>query len=520
VSLGTQADIPPLPRRIHELVARHAAERPDALALIDHDGRRLTWREYAHAVDNAVAALREAGVRGGDRVVVVLENCVAVAAMLMAASRLDAWAVLVNARLSAPELDRIRAHCEPRALVFTDAVSPDATRHADRLDARHVEDPLFGSVRIAGNLPCAPEPVEEDNAGQVAAMIYTSGTTGTPKGVMLTHANVLFIAVVSGATRALNAADLVYAVLPISHVFGLASTFLGTVNAGGALMLVPRFDPAHLARALAEGVTVFQGVPAMYAKLLEHLDRAGEALRAPRLRYMSAGGAPLDLDWKRRIEARFGTALNNGYGLTEAAPTVSQTRIDDPRQDDSVGPALPGVVIRIVDQQGRDVPEGDVGEVWVRGPNVMKGYYRDPAATAETVTPDGWLRTGDLGRREPDGALFLVGRSKELIIRSGFNVYPPEVEAAFNAHPEVVQSAVVGRRVSGNEEVIAFVELVPGAGADERALQAFAAERLAPYKRPQHLFVRDHLPASATGKITKHALTLLAQELVAAKDAS
>jgi acyl-CoA synthetase (AMP-forming)/AMP-acid ligase II len=172
--------------------------------------------------------LREAGVRGGDRVVIVLENCVAVAAMLMAASRLDAWAVLVNARLSAPELDRIRAHCEPRALVFTDAVSPDATRHADRLDARHVEDPLFGSVRIAGNLPCAPEPVEEGNAGQVAAMIYTSGTTGTPKGVMLTHANVLFIAVVSGATRALNAADLVYAVLPISHVFGLASTFLGT----------------------------------------------------------------------------------------------------------------------------------------------------------------------------------------------------------------------------------------------------------------------------------------------------
>jgi acyl-CoA synthetase (AMP-forming)/AMP-acid ligase II len=199
---------------------------------------------------------------------------------------------------------------------------------------------------------------------------------------------------------------------------------------------------------------------------------------------------------------------------------VSQTRIDDPRQDDSVGPALPGVAIRIVDPQGQDVPEGEVGEVWVRGPNVMKGYYRDPVATAETVTPDGWLRTGDLGRREPDGALFLVGRSKELIIRSGFNVYPLEVEAAFNAHPEVVQSAVVGRRVSGNEEVIAFVELVPGAGADERALQAFAAERLAPYKRPQHLFVRDHLPASSTGKITKHALTLLAQELIAAKEAS
>jgi acyl-CoA synthetase (AMP-forming)/AMP-acid ligase II len=328
---------------------------------------------------------------------------------------------------------------------------------------------------------------------------------------------VLYIAIVSGAIRALSPDDLVYAVLPVSHVFGLASTCLGTINAGGTLQLVSRFDPAHLAKGLREGVTVFQGVPAMYARLLEHLDHRGEALAAPRLRYMSSGGAPLDLDWKRRIEARFGLALNNGYGLTEASPTVAQTRIGDPRDDDSIGPALPGLEIRFVDPQGEDVPEGEVGELWLRGPTVMKGYYRDPAATAAAITPDGWLRTGDLGRRAPDGNLFLVGRAKELIIRSGFNVYPPEVETALNAHPDVVQSAVVGRRVSGNEEVVAFVETMPGSTVDGGTLKTFVGERLAAYKRPQHVFVVERMPASQTGKVQKHMLVGLAEEMIAKK---
>jgi long-chain acyl-CoA synthetase len=435
----------------------------------------------------------------------------------MAASRLDAWAALVNARLAAPEVARIRAHCEPRAIVFTTGASGEAARHAADMGAPPIDDERVGAFALAGHLPATTEPVEESNAAQVAAMIYTSGTTGNPKGVMLTHRNVLFIAVVSGAARALSADDLVYAVLPVSHVFGLASTCLGTINAGGALRLVNRFDPAHLAEALRAGVTVFQGVPAMYARLLEHLDHRGEALVAPRLRYMSAGGAPLDLDWKRRIEARFGRTLNNGYGLTEASPTVAQTRIDDPRDDDSIGPALPGVEIRFVDRDGRDVPDGEVGECWVRGPNVMKGYYRDPEATAAMITPDGWLRTGDLGRRAADGNLFLVGRVKELIIRSGFNVYPPEVETALNVHPDVVQSAVVGRRVSGNEEVIAFVETMPGSTVDEAALKRFVRDRLAPYKRPQHVFVVGRMPASATGKVQKHALSALADELIAKK---
>jgi acyl-CoA synthetase (AMP-forming)/AMP-acid ligase II len=257
----------------------------------------------------------------------------------------------------------------------------------------------------------------------------------------------------------------------------------------------------------------------MYAKLLEYLEQKGRDLKAPTLRYMSSGGAPLDIDWKRRIEKRFGTALNNGYGLTEASPTVSQTLIHARRDDDSIGPALPWVEVRFVDPtSGQDVASGEPGELWVRGPNIMKGYYRDPAATATAVTADGWLKTGDLCRRDPDGALFLVGRCKELIIRSGFNVYPPEVETALNAHPLVTHCAVVGRTVPGNEEVIAFVEIIPGATLSEEDLKSFVHDRLAPYKRPQRIFIVSSMPASATGKIQKHHLVAIAERMCGGED--
>jgi long-chain acyl-CoA synthetase len=502
----------PPARRIHDPVARWAAERPQATAFIDHDGRRFSWAEAQHAMEAAAEVLRSHGVVADDRVLVVLEDCVAASAFILATSMLGAWAVPVNARLAAPEIDGIHADCAPRLAVFTHAVSDEASRHADRAQAGPGVTDAFGAVRIAGPFPAPPEATPGD---PIAALLYTSGTTGKPKGVMLSHANMLYIATVSGAIRALNPADLVYAVLPISHVFGLSSTFLGTLHAGGALQLVPRFDPAALAAALAGGVTVFQGVPAMYAKLLEHLDARGETLNAPKLRYMSAGGAPLDIAWKRRVEARFGTALNNGYGLTEASPTVAQTRIEAPRDDDSIGPPLPQLAIRIVGADGEDMPEGAVGELWVRGPNVMRGYFRDPAATSAAITPEGWLRTGDLARLDADGNLFLVGRVKEMIIRSGFNVYPPEVETALNAHPGVVQSAVVGRRVDGNEEIVAFVEAAPGAELTPRELADFLSGRLAPYKRPQHIFIIAQMPASATGKIQKHVLAALAERLIA-----
>ena len=504
-----------LPRRIHELPERWARETPGKTAIVDHDGRHISWAAFEDAINAATEMLAQRDVRGGDRVLIVAENAMAAAALLFACSRLDAWAAMINARLTSAEVERISDHCRPRCAVFTHIASPDAGKHGARAGALTVEAGALSPVMITQTLAAEPEPVIDANDGQVAAMIYTSGTTGAPKGVMLTHSNVLYIATVSGALRGLGQDDVVYAVLPISHVFGLSSTCLGTINAGGTLITVPRFDPAHLAQALGSGVTVFQGVPAMYARLLEHLDTTGQDLAAPSLRYMSAGGAPLDIDWKRRIEARFGLALNNGYGLTEASPTVCQTLIESRRDDDSIGPPIPGTDIRFVDANGMDVPAGDVGELLVRGPNVMKGYFRDSKETAATITPDGWLKTGDLGRQNPDGACFIVGRAKELIIRSGFNVYPPEVETALNAHDEVVLAAVIGRAVDGNEEIVAFVETAPGSGLTETALADFVAQHLAPYKRPQHLFIVEALPVNTTNKVLKHSLREVAETMIA-----
>jgi len=253
----------------------------------------------------------------------------------------------------------------------------------------------------------------------------------------------------------------------------------------------------------------------MYAKLLEHLESTGRPLKAPGLRCISAGDSPLDIGLKRSIERRFGLPLNNGYGLTECSPTVAATRVDAPRDDDSIGLPIPGVAVRFVGAEGVDVADGQIGEMWARGPNPMQGYYRDEAATRAAVTRDGWLRTGDLGYRAKDGHLFVVGRLKELIIRSGFNVYPAEVETALNSHPDVVQSDVIGRKVDGNEEVVAFIEVKPGSGLQVSVLRDHARERLAAYKRPRHIFIVEKIPAGPTGKILKALLAPLTEELVA-----
>ena len=517
--IDPQALLAALPARIDAIPRAAAARTPDAPALseVNPEGApTLSYAALVAEIDRYAALLRARGVRPGDRVLLVSENCIAQVALIFAVSTIGAWIVNLNPRLAAPEVDAIRAHCGARLALYTAAVSTETAAHAARAGALPFAGP--GLLASALNEACLPEIGDGDPADgdPIAALVYTTGTTGRPKGVMLSHRNLLFVAGVSSRLRGLVPQDRAWGVLPVSHVYGLTSVLLGTLSAGACLQLAPRFTPEAMLRALRDdGLTIVQGVPAMYARLLE---LAGDARLPSTLRFAYAGGSPLDPDLKRRVEALLGLPLHNGYGLSEAAPTVSQTRLDAPRGDTSVGQPIPGVEVRIVDQAGHDVADGDAGELWVRGPNVMRGYYREPLLSAAALRPGGWLNTGDMARREGDGkgdgALFIVGRTKELIIRSGFNVFPLEVETVLNAHPGVTQSAVVGRPAAdGNEEVVAFVQPAPGQAVGVDALHAWTKERLAPYKRPGRIILMTVLPAAATGKILKNALKDMAAAL-------
>jgi long-chain acyl-CoA synthetase len=493
--------------RVATLLEDAARRLSQAVALREGDVR-WTYSDLLGAAREAMDLFATRGVVAADRVVIVAENGLAQVAAFFGASLLGAWPVLLNARASAREIDAIRAHAEPRVMVYTAGDSTDAGMHA----ARHGADSLLD----LGNAPRARLVIGPTNhavqaergnaADAVAALIYTSGTTGAPKGVMVTHAGLLSFAERSVAVRRLSDRDVVLGALPMSHIFGVATILLTTIRAAGCVWLQPRFDAAATADALRRGeLSVLHGVPTLYRRLLTYME--SEDLRGPfeGLRYAYAGGGALDPALKRDVERALALPLHHGYGMTEYAGSMFVTHVDRPRADASPGELAPDCEARFVGPEGDDVAIGEPGEIWIRGPGTMLGYYRDPELTRETLTRDGWLRTGDVGYLLPDGALRIVSRARDIIKRSGFTVYPLEVEQQLAEHAAVRLAGVVGvPGKSGDEEIVAFVET--DGTIDPAELIEFARSRLSAYKCPQHVVCVDELPLTANGKIRKQTL--------------
>lgn len=498
------------PPRIHQIFDQRLAASPDSPFLLMPEVS-LSLRDLDAMVVRLSAEMMGCGVVPGDRVLVIAENCPEHVALILACSRIGAWSCGVNARMSTGEIAGFVAQADPRVVYYTSGVSGAALAHAQSAGA--LPSVLHGLQCTSTRAQAIAEPGEL--AGRIAAIIFTSGTTGSPKGVLVSHAGLMHFARVSAESRRLGTRDRSYACLPMTHIFGLATVLMASLYAGSALVMRSRFEPAQLFDALAhQAVTMLQGPPAMFSRLLAWAEEQGMAKPVcPALRYVYTGAAPLDLALKRAVEAYFGLPLHHGYGLSEYAGALCLVKTGVKRDDTSAGYLVEGAELRIVDDQGLDlVPSGAVepggrGEIWMRGTGLMPGYFRDPEATAQVMRPGGWYASGDVGYLAADGALFVVGRLKEMIIRSGFNVYPVEVEAVLVRFPGIQRAAVVGRReADGNEEVLAFVETLPGTVLDLAALKVFLAGHLAPYKQPARVIALQALPMTHSGKVLKRAL--------------
>lgn len=484
----------------------------DAVAIVSR-GDVTTYGELRHQVAAMRGGLAGLGVQRGDRVAIICANNWYFVVSYLATVGLGAVATPLNPLSPTVELEREIVAVGAKLAI----VGPSARRSMARLDPEHADtletivtcgaDPDPGCDSISALLDSEPVDIVEVDPDDLAVLIFTSGTAGRPKAAKLSHgnisANIEQILAAEGASP--EADDVGLGVLPLFHIYGLTVVLGLTFATGSSVVLVERFDPQSLITTVAErGVTVLPGVPAMWMALANQPGVPPGAFAG--VRVATSGADRLPTEVARRISERFGLVVREGYGLTEASPVVTSSVGSEPRIG-SVGRPLPGVHVRVVDTDGSDVLVGDAGEVWVQGPNVFSGYWEDPEATDAVLDDQGWLRTGDLAVVDGEGNLTLVDRAKDLIIVSGFNVYPAEVEDVLIAHPAIVGCAVVGvpHPYSG-EAVKAYVVVEGPAPVEEDEVIAWCADRLARYKCPEKIMFVDELPRGLSGKVLRREL--------------
>lgn len=475
-----------------------AAGRP---AIETADGCHLSYGDIVAQSAAWARALVALGVRPGDRVAVQVEKSVAALLLYLGSLRAGAVFLPLNPAYTTSEVGYFIADAEPRLLVVDPGRAaaaaalpcPVATLDADGRGS--LADLAQAAAGGFADIPRGPD--------ELAAILYTSGTTGRAKGAMLSHGNLAANARTLVDLWRFTAGDVLLHALPVFHVHGLFIACHVALLAGARLLWLPRFDPAAILRLMPRATTLM-GVPTFYTRLL---DQPGLAAAAAGMRLFISGSAPLLADSHRAFAAATGHQILERYGMTETG-MITSNPYDGPRRPGWVGPALPDVVLRVSDPEtGRPVPPGQTGMVELRGPNVFKGYWRQPDKTAEAFRPDGFFITGDLGRCDDTGCLQIVGRARDLIISGGLNIYPKEVEEAIDALPGVLESAVIGLPDPDlGEQVAAVVVPRPGATLDPATLLAGLHDRLARFKQPRRIVIADRLPRNTMGKVQKAVL--------------
>ncbi len=471
-------------------------ERTAAIAEAD----AMSYAELDSASSRFATFLDREGVGVGDRVGVMLPNIPAAVIAYYGIWRLGGIAVPMNPLMQAREVDFYLSNTGAVALIGTLDFAQAATQGAEAAGARVwvVDDAEL--AQMTNHLPEFGEPVQREES-DTAVVLHTSGTTGRPKGAELTHGSLgSNQEVVVRSLLKLTDADVVMACLPLFHVFGMTCAMNAAITAGAGLSLVARFHPAKvIERIQRDRVTVLEAVPTMYTALLSVADQFPREATAT-LRTCISGGAALPVAVLNDFEKAFNAVILEGYGLSETSPAATFNHPDAERRAGSIGTPIEGVRLRLVDEKGDEVQNGAAGEIQIKGPNVMKGYWNLPDATRDSIK-DGWFSTGDIGVVDEDGYYYVVDRKKDLIIRGGYNVYPREVEEALHEHPAVAGVVVIGiPHESLGEEVGAAVVLKAAASIGVEELRQFAKERVAAYKYPRRIWFVDSLPTGPTGK--------------------
>jgi fatty-acyl-CoA synthase len=498
--------------RAYDWIAHHARNTPDQVAVHDlTEQRRLSYAQFDQRISRLAGWLAGQGLGRGDRAAVLAQNCTDMLELQFACGRLGAIFVPLNWRLTLPELRFIVGDAAPRVLVhdpeFGETAQALTLTVPGLVTLQRQGSTSDYEAALAASAPLPPSQWARVSLDEVSTIMYTSGTTGRPKGAMITHGMTFWNVVNLGGPAEVSHASVFLCVLPLFHTGGLNCYSNPVLHAGGTVLVPRAFDPGQALELIGDpavGLTHFFGVPAHYQFMLQHERFARTDLS--RLAVAGVGGAPMPVPLLEAWLAR-GVALNQGYGMTETSPSVLVLdRRDAARKIGSAGLPVLHTEVRIVDEQGQDVAPGELGELWVRGPNVTPGYWNRPDANESSFT-DGWLHTGDAARRDEDGFYFIVDRTKDMYISGGENVYPAEVESVLYQIPQLAEAAVIGVPDERWGEVgQAIVVVKPGQILTADQVLAHCAENLARYKLPRTVAFVDALPRNATGKVHKPTL--------------